>query len=145
VLCLRCSNLRESVHRLKASFEIDEPLCGIPLFFVGASMKVIYKITYPHGKLYGARDITDSVGYLGSASSKLLAADFTPEERHDFTVRMQILWESEPADKAEVDQKEKEFILALRSNDPAIEYNRSPRWRPCWGTSSQSERSGSGS
>lgn len=49
------------------------------------ALKVIYKITYPNGKIYVSQDITDSIGYFGSPSRKLLAADFTPEQRRDFT------------------------------------------------------------
>lgn len=93
-------------------------------------MKVVYKITYPNGKIYVGQDITDSINYFGSANSKLLAADFSPEQRRDFNTRKQILWESETASKAEVDQKEKEFILELGSNDPSIGYNRWPRFKP---------------
>lgn len=58
-----------------------------------------------------------------------MAADFTPEQRRDFTVRKQVLWESDTAPDAEVRQREVEFIRALRSNDPAVGYNRTPRWR----------------
>ncbi len=90
-------------------------------------MKVIYKITYPNGKIYVGQDVTDSIGYFGSPSGALVAADFTREEARDFTIRKQILWESETASKAEVTAKEIEFINALRSNDPAIGYNRSPK------------------
>ena len=93
------------------------------------AVKVVYKITYPNGKIYVGQDITDSINYFGSAKSELIAADFTPEQRRDFTARKQILWESETATNAEVDQKEKEFILALRANDPAIGYNRWPKWK----------------
>jgi len=92
--------------------------------------KVVYKITYPNGKIYVGQDVTDSINYFGSASSRLLAADFTPEQRRDFTARKQILWESETASKAEVDQKEKELILELRSNDPSVGYNRWPKFTP---------------
>jgi hypothetical protein len=35
-------------------------------------MKVVYKITYPNGKIYVGQDITDSIGYFGSPNSKLL-------------------------------------------------------------------------
>ena len=79
-------------------------------------MMVIYKITYPNGKIYVGQDRTDSINYFGSASSKLIAQDFTPEQRRDFTIRREILWEVE-------------FILALRSNDPAIGYNQWPKFR----------------
>ncbi len=67
---------------------------------------------------------TGSVCYFGSPNSKLIAADFTREECRDLTIRKQILWESEDAANDEVDAKEIEFILALRSNDPTVGYNR---------------------
>lgn len=92
------------------------------------NMKVIYKITYPNGKIYIGKDLTDSVNYFGSASSALIARDFTREERRDFTVRKEILWESETASDAEVSQKELEFIKYYRSNDPEIGYNRWPKY-----------------
>jgi len=93
-------------------------------------MKVIYKITYPNGKIYVGQDITDSINYFGSANSALIAKDFTREQRRDFTIRKEILWESEAATSKEVSQKEVEFILALRSNDPSVGYNQWPRYKP---------------
>jgi hypothetical protein len=90
-------------------------------------MKIIYKITYPNGKIYIGQDITDSVNYFGSAHSKTIALDFTREQRRDFTIRKEIIWESETASNAEVTAKEKEYILLLKSNDPAIGYNRTHR------------------
>jgi hypothetical protein len=92
-------------------------------------MKVIYKITYPNGKIYVGQDLTGSVSYFGSANSRLIEADFTPEQCRDLTVRKEILWESQTATKQEVNAKEKEFILKLRSNDPAVGYNRWPKFR----------------
>lgn len=92
-------------------------------------MKVIYKITYPNGKIYVGQDVTDSIGYFGSPDSTLIARDFTPEQRRDFTIRKEILWESEEASKAEVDRREVEFILSLRSNDPRVGYNRRPKFK----------------
>jgi hypothetical protein len=91
-------------------------------------MKVIYEITYPNGKIYVGQDRTGSINYFGSANSKLIAADFTMDERKDFTARKEILWESETATDAEVNQREKEYIVALRSNDPAVGYNRWPKF-----------------
>ncbi len=90
-------------------------------------MMVIYKITYPNGKIYVGQDRTDSINYFGSASSELIARDFTREQRQDFAIRKEILWESETTTPAEVTAKELEFILALKSNDPAIGYNRWPQ------------------
>lgn len=91
------------------------------------SFKVVYKITYPNGKIYIGQDITDCINYFGSADSKLIEKDFTREQRKSFTIRKEILWESVEADQLEVDRTEVEFILKYRSNDPAIGYNKKPR------------------
>jgi len=91
-------------------------------------MKVIYKITYPNGKIYIGQDITDSINYFGSADSKLIEADFTREQRRDFVIRKEILWESETASNQEVNLKEVEFIRLFRSNNPTIGYNQRPRF-----------------
>ena len=96
-------------------------------------MKVIYKITYPNGKIYIGKDLTDNANYFGSAQHGLIAADFTREQRKDFTIRKEILWESETATDAEANQKELEYIRALRSNDPAKGYNRWPKPREPFG------------
>jgi hypothetical protein len=46
-------------------------------------MKVIYKITYPNGKIYVGKDLTDSINYFGSADSGLIERDFSREQRRD--------------------------------------------------------------
>jgi hypothetical protein len=92
-------------------------------------MKVIYKITYPNNKIYVGQDRTDSINYFGSASSSLIAKDFSREQRCNFTVRKEILWESESASDAEVTQKEIEYIVALQANNPDIGYNQWPKYR----------------
>jgi hypothetical protein len=91
-------------------------------------MKVVYKITYPNGKICIGQDVTDRINYFGSANSRLLAKD-SPEQRREITARKQILWESETAAPDEVNQKEREPILAYRARDSAIGYNRWPRHR----------------
>lgn len=90
-------------------------------------MKVIYKVTYPNGKIYIGKDLTDNINYFGSADNKLIGKDFTREQRRDFTVRKEILWESDIATDAEVNRKEVEYIEVFRSNDPAIGYNQWPK------------------
>lgn len=90
-------------------------------------MKIIYKITYPNGKIYVGSDITDSINYFGSADSSLIEKDFTREQRRDFTIRKEIIWESENATKSEVIKKEMEFIKSLKSNDPNVGYNQFPK------------------
>ena len=93
-------------------------------------MKVVYKVTWPNGKIYVGSDLTDSITYFGSPAKRLIEVDFpTREARHDMTVRREILWESETASDAEVRRKEWESIIALRANDPAVGYNRNPKFR----------------
>lgn len=93
-------------------------------------MKVIYKITYPNGKIYVGKDLTGSINYFGSADEDLIAQDFTPEQRCDLFIRREILWESETASDTEVSQKEVELIRLHRSNNPAVGYNQWPKFKP---------------
>jgi hypothetical protein len=94
------------------------------------SRKVVYRITYPNGKIYIGKDLTGSANYFDSASSELVGADFTDAQLSDFTIRREILWSSSEATDREVSDKEVEFIRSHRSNDPAIGYNRWPVPRP---------------
>ncbi|WP_340264907.1 GIY-YIG nuclease family protein [Sphingobium mellinum] len=91
-------------------------------------MKVVYRVTYPNGKIYIGQDVTDSINYFGSASSAMIARDFTREERRSFTVTRDILWESETATQEEVNEMERRAIVEFRSNDPAVGYNRWPKF-----------------
>ncbi len=93
-------------------------------------MKVIYRITYPNGKIYIGKDLTGSANYFGSANGRLIEHEFTPAELRDFTIRKEILWESDDASDHEVSSNEVEFIRAFRSNDPEVGYNRWPRVTP---------------
>lgn len=90
---------------------------------------VIYRITYPNGKIYIGQDRTNSINYFGSASSDLIARDFPPEARQRFCVCRDILWESETANRAEINQKEVEFIRELGANNPRYGYNQWPPFR----------------
>jgi len=91
-------------------------------------IKVVFKITYPNGKIYVGKDLTDTTVYMGSPNETLIGVDFTPEQRRDFVLRKEILWESLFATASQVAQKEVELIRLLRSNDPAVGYNRWPRF-----------------
>lgn len=92
-------------------------------------MKVVYKITYSNGKIYIGKDLTDSINYFGSASNSLIEMDFTREQKRNFTIRKEILWESETATDKEVNRKEIELIRKYRSNNPNIGYNRNPKYK----------------
>ncbi len=93
------------------------------------AVKVIYNVTYPNGKIYLGTDLTDSINYFGSADSALIAGDFTRGQRRDFTIRREIIWESESATDREVNAKDVERILANRANDPTIGYNQWPKFK----------------
>ncbi|WP_289325024.1 hypothetical protein [Peribacillus sp. ACCC06369] len=67
------------------------------------------------------------INYFGSVSSKLIAKDFTREQRRDFTIRKEILWESNTATDKEVNVKEAEYIRYYQSNYPSIGYNQLPK------------------
>ncbi|MCF7822228.1 MAG: GIY-YIG nuclease family protein [Mariprofundaceae bacterium] len=90
-----------------------------------STLKVIYKTTYPNGKIYIGKDLTGSINYFGSASSELIAKDFTRQERRDFSVRKEILFESE--DESEINGLESKFIPDHQSNNPTIGYNQWPK------------------
>lgn len=98
-------------------------------------MNIVYRVTYPNGKIYVGQDRTNSINYFGSASDSLIAKDFTLEQRQSFTVTREILWQSETASRAEVTQIEVEFILRLEANNPRVGYNRWPVWRATDGRS----------
>lgn len=91
-------------------------------------IKLSYKITYPNGKIYIGKDLTDDLNYFGSADSRIIERDFTREQMRNFTIRKEIIWESESATDQEVNKKEVEFILHYKSNDPTIGYNRWPKF-----------------
>ena len=53
-----------------------------------------------------------------------------PQQLRDFTIRMEILWESETSTNAELTPKEVEFMQRLPSNNPRAGYNRRPKHEP---------------
>ena len=89
---------------------------------------VVYKLTFPNGKIYIGVDVAaagHSLRYFGSWFNQSVIDDFTDKELRDFTLRKEIIFESK--DKVEIYKKEGEFIRELKSNDPAIGYNRTHR------------------
>lgn len=96
-------------------------------------MKQVYKITYPTGKIYIGKDSVGSARYMGSPDWKIVNEDFARLPKSvqlEYTLRKQILWESETASESELSVKEVEMINKFRSNDPDIGYNRWPKHRP---------------
>lgn len=88
---------------------------------------VVYKLTFPNGKIYVGKGIGvrgHSLRYFGSWGNELVKKDFSEEQLQDFTVRKEIVFESKI--KTEVSKREGELILKLRSNDPSIGYKLLP-------------------
>jgi|SRR6266498_2896395 len=90
-------------------------------------MKVIYKIIDPNGKIYIVETLPIASTTSATPATDLLQRISQENKRKDFTIRREILWESETATDTEVSCKEVEYILAFRSNDLAIGYNRWPK------------------
>ncbi|WP_284176774.1 GIY-YIG nuclease family protein [Rhabdaerophilum sp. SD176] len=92
--------------------------------------KVIYKITWPNGKIYIGSDLTDSIGYFGSVSNSVVEKDFpTRESRKRIQIMKEIIFESDQMEDHEIRVKEFEFIELFGSNNPAKGYNLRPRYR----------------
>jgi len=92
----------------------------------------IYKITYPTGKIYVGKDTYGSYRYFGSPNVEIVNADFmklSEQERKDYIVRKEILWESESCTEKELSVKEIEFIQKFDANNPDVGYNRWPKYR----------------
>ena len=89
-------------------------------------------ITYPTGKIYIGKDLIGSFRYFGSPNMDVVNADFESlprEQQLDYSVRKQILWESQDCSDAEVNAKEVEFIRKYESNNPEVGYNRWPKYK----------------
>lgn len=95
-------------------------------------MKQIYKITYlATNKIYIGKVAYESFRYFGSPDIDVVNEDFRKlpiEQQKDYTVRKQILWESDSCTDAELAEKEIEFIRLYQSNNPEIGYNRWPKF-----------------
>jgi len=93
-------------------------------------MKVIYKITYPNGKIYVGKDSTGNIlKYFGSPNRKYVEKDFTWKQLQDITIRKKILFYSEDISESELLKKEADFIVKLGSNNPDKGYNIRPKWK----------------
>ena len=95
-------------------------------------MKQIYKLTYPTGKIYIGKDSYGSYRYFGSPDISVINHDFErllEDVRKDYSVRKEILWESEDSTEEELSAKEIEFIRDYQANNPEVGYNRWPKFK----------------
>jgi hypothetical protein len=116
-----------------------------------APVKQIYRITSPNGKIYVGSDLTGDLFYLGSPSAadqigrdlgvsavSLRKAAPTAITGHGRSIRVEllpgivlhkrILWESRTATDSEVRALEVRFIKELGANNPAVGYNKVPKF-----------------
>ena len=80
---------------------------------------VVYKISFPNGKIYIGKDIGQGghpIRYFETWNRALVEADFSKAEMQDSIIRKKILFES--ADKPKVGRREMELIAGLGANDP---------------------------
>jgi hypothetical protein len=92
-------------------------------------MKVIYKITYPNGKIYIGKDSTgDNLRYFGSPDREYLEKDYSWEQQQDITKRKEILFSGEEIYEADLIKKENELIVKDGGNNPEKGYNILPKF-----------------
>jgi hypothetical protein len=90
-------------------------------------MKVIFKITYPNGRIYIGKDsIGDNLRYFGSPDREYLEKDFTWEQQKDITLRKELLFSDSDISETELRKKENELIVKYESNNPEKGYNLFP-------------------
>jgi hypothetical protein len=57
--------------------------------------KVVYKPTFPNGRIYIGLDLTNTLTYFGSSNiADQIEADLGPAVCRDLTVRKPVLWSS---------------------------------------------------
>ncbi len=88
--------------------------------------KVIYKITYPNGKIYIGKDLTNTLTYFGSVNDFLVKKDFSEEQLKSFTITKEILFESESTE--EINRIEAKLIVQYGANNPEKGYNQWPKF-----------------
>ena len=64
---------------------------------------------------------------IGSVNSELVAKDFSEDQMRDFSVRKQIIYESESTE--EINKIESLLIVEHGANNPEIGYNKWPKFK----------------
>jgi hypothetical protein len=90
--------------------------------------KVVFKVTFPNGKIFVGQDSSDTIVFFGHVDAELVARDLSREQRRDFSIRKEVLWESDTATKEEIDNVEQAYIRTLGANDPSMGYNQWPKF-----------------
>jgi predicted RNase H-like nuclease len=90
-------------------------------------MKQIFKITYPTGKIFIGHDPHGRIDFLGNPDNTLLTSDFANlphSKQRDYTVRKEVLWQTQDCSSQELAAKQHEFITSYQSDDPEFGYNK---------------------
>lgn len=87
-------------------------------------MKQIFKITFPNNKIFIGKDLTGTLTYFGDFDHQSVKNDYKNVKIPHFTLKKEILWESETASDAEVGKREAAYIRIFDSANPKIGYNR---------------------
>lgn len=95
-----------------------------PSAAAGAGRIVIFKLTFPNGKIFVGRAPAESILETGGVDPALVLRDLTPRQRADFFLRRETIWESASASAEEAAAVEAAYIRALGADDPAMGYNR---------------------
>ncbi|MGY3802497.1 GIY-YIG nuclease family protein [Pigmentibacter ruber] len=93
--------------------------------------KIIYKITYPNGKIYIGQDFTNNYNYFGSIDEELLKRDFSDDDILSFTIIKEVIFREKNITKKSLNLLEKNYILQYNSNNPNVGYNKLPVYSSC--------------
>lgn len=88
---------------------------------------IVYKITFPNGKIYVGSDHTNTFRYFGSWNPEYVRADDKRHQMRTFRIKREILWGPTMVSKSTLTSKEHEFIAKFRSHLPSRGYNLSPK------------------
>lgn len=83
------------------------------LYLPGLGLKVIYKITFPTGKIYIGKDATDTLHYYGSVDSSCLESDFSNDLRDHFSIKKELLWKSDTVSDKELKSEKRNRIHSI--------------------------------
>jgi hypothetical protein len=93
--------------------------------------KVVYKVTYPNGRIRVGHDVTEQTIESSAASMR----SWSPRISRESSARIspgarRSSGRSDSATDEGLTRRKLEFVRELRANDPAVGYNRKPKFKP---------------
>ncbi|TXT44965.1 MAG: hypothetical protein FD137_1466 [Spirochaetes bacterium] len=83
----------------------------------------VFKLTFPNRKIFIGKDEKGFLTYFGGFNQEEVESDYRNIVMPSFTIKKEILWESENAEEAEIDAVVESYIRMFRSDDPRFGYN----------------------